>query len=64
MAVRATPDDPYYAQYQWHFHNPTGGIRAPAAWDAATGEGVVVAVLDTGITAHSDLDDNVLEGYD
>jgi len=64
MRVQSTPDDPYYAQYQWHFHNPTGGIRAPAAWDASTGEGVVVAVLDTGITAHSDLDGNVLEGYD
>ncbi len=60
----ATPDDEYYAQYQWHFHNPAGGIRVPAAWDRTTGEGIVVAVLDTGITAHGDLDGNVLEGYD
>src|SRR5690606_33970740 len=60
----ANPDDEYYAEYQWHLHDVVGGIRAPAAWDSATGEGVVVAVLDTGITAHSDLDANVLEGYD
>ena len=60
----ANPDDPYYAQYQWHFHDVTGGIRAPAAWNGATGEGVVVAVLDTGVTAHPDLDANMLEGYD
>ncbi|GAB2608319.1 S8 family peptidase [Novilysobacter erysipheiresistens] len=58
------PDDELYAQYQWHLHSATGGIRAPAAWDATSGEGVVVAVLDTGITDHEDLDGNVLEGYD
>jgi serine protease len=58
------PDDELFAAYQWHLHNSTGGIRAPAAWEGATGEGVVVAVLDTGITAHDDLDGNVLEGYD
>jgi len=58
------PDDEFYADYQWHLHSVTGGIRAPAAWDATSGEGVVVAVLDTGITDHEDLDGNVLEGYD
>jgi serine protease len=60
----ANPDDEYYAEYQWHLHDVVGGIKAPSAWDSATGEGVVVAVLDTGITAHSDLDANLLEGYD
>ena len=58
------PDDEYYAQYQWHLHDVVGGINAPAAWDNASGEGVVVAVLDTGITAHGDLDANMLQGYD
>ena len=43
------PNDPYYAQYQWHFSNATGGINAPSAWDISQGEGVVVAVIDTGI---------------
>jgi serine protease len=64
IAASATPDDPYFAEYQWHLHDVTGGIRAPAAWEAATGTGVVVAVLDTGITAHRDLDANALAGYD
>src|SRR5690606_41245340 len=41
-----------------------GGIRATEAWDGATGAGVVVAVLDTGITSHSDLNANILPGYD
>lgn len=50
------PNDPYYQQYQWHLHNATGGINAPSAWDVSQGEGVVVAVLDTGILPqHPDL---------
>ncbi len=64
VPMATNPDDEYYAEYQWHLHDVVGGIGAPGAWDSATGEGVVVAVLDTGITAHSDLDANVLEGYD
>lgn len=59
-----TPNDPYFGQYQWHLHHATGGIRAPSAWNSATGEGVVVAVIDTGIVQHDDIDANVLEGYD
>lgn len=36
---------------------PRGGFssRAPYAWQATRGEGAVVAVIDTGITTHSDL---------
>lgn len=64
IAPAGNPNDEYYAQYQWHLHDLVGGINAPVAWDGATGEGVVVAVLDTGITAHGDLDANMLEGYD
>src|SRR5690606_5796570 len=59
-----TPDDPYYAQYNWHLQNTAGGVHAPAAWDVSTGEGVVVAVLDTGILDHPDMTANMLPGYD
>lgn len=60
-----TPNDEYYAGYQWHFHHATGGIRAPEAWDLSSGEGAVVAVLDTGVLPqHPDLGANLLEGYD
>ncbi len=60
------PNDQYYAQYQWHLHSATGGVNAPAAWDVAQGEGVVVAVLDTGILPqHPDFAaGTLLEGYD
>ena len=64
-APQLVPDDPYFAQYQWHLSSATGGINAPAAWDVAQGEGVVVAVLDTGILPqHPDFSGNLLEGYD
>jgi serine protease len=58
-----TPNDSYYPQ-QWQYGSGTGGIKADQAWDLTKGAGVVVAVLDTGITNHSDLDANVIAGYD
>ncbi|HEY0333689.1 MAG TPA: S8 family peptidase [Stenotrophomonas sp.] len=59
------PNDPYYAQYQWHYSSPTGGVNAPAAWDIGQGQGVVVAILDTGILpAHPDIAVSLLQGYD
>ena len=39
-----SPNDPYYS-YQWHF--PL--IQMNQAWDLSTGQGVIVAVLDTGV---------------
>ncbi len=38
------PDDPLYAK-QWHMRQ----IGMPAAWKLADGDGVIVAVLDTGV---------------
>ncbi|MEM7606903.1 MAG: S8 family serine peptidase [Myxococcota bacterium] len=38
------PDDPYY-KHQWHLDQ----IQMPAAWRRSRGEGVVVAVIDTGV---------------
>jgi hypothetical protein len=58
------PNDALYGN-QWHFHG-TYGINAPMAWGVTTGNAsTVVAVLDTGITSHEDLDeDRILQGYD
>ncbi|MFC4726685.1 S8 family serine peptidase [Coralloluteibacterium thermophilus] len=52
----AEPDDPDYAALQWHYHEPAGGVNLPPAWARSSGEGIVVAVLDTGIVEHEDLD--------
>ncbi|MCQ1535410.1 S8 family serine peptidase [Methanosarcina sp. KYL-1] len=43
------PNDPYYTPYQWNFKSGTGGINAEPAWDVSSGEGVIVAVLDSGV---------------
>ena len=49
------PTDPEYPK-QWHY--PL--INLPSAWNVATGTGVTVAVIDTGIAStHVDLDDNI-----
>lgn len=63
LQALATPTDPFYSS-QWHYHEPKGGLRLPAAWDLSTGDGVVVGVLDTGVRAHPDLAANLLSGYD
>lgn len=65
------PNDPAYLPQQW---NPGGqwnlwdtyGIRAPEAWDQERGDaGLVIALLDTGILRHADLDPaQVLGGRD
>ena len=58
-----TPNDPSYSA-QWGYHDADAGIRANQAWDVNTGSGIRVAVLDTGITNHSDLNSGVSGGYD
>ncbi len=63
LQIMATPSDPQYNN-QWHYYEATGGLNLPEAWDSSTGEGVVVAVIDTGITNHVDLRANLLPGYD
>jgi serine protease len=64
MRKQFVPNDTLYPQ-QWDLFEPAGGINAPAAWDTADGAGVTVAVIDTGITPHSDLNANVQSGgYD
>ena len=58
-----TPNDPSYSA-QWGFQSGAGGIKANEAWDTTSGAGSVVAILDTGITSHTELNANVLPGYD
>lgn len=58
-----TPNDPQYAD-QWHYYDATSGINLPTSWETSKGDGVVVAVLDTGYRPHADLDPNILPGYD
>ncbi|TWG89467.1 serine protease [Luteimonas sp. J16] len=70
------PNDPYFVEYQWHFLAPDGsptydggpnrgGANVSAAWDLADGNGITIAVLDTGITEHPDLDTSLGDaGYD
>ncbi|HET7785233.1 MAG TPA: S8 family peptidase [Myxococcales bacterium] len=45
------PDDPEFSK-QWHLQ----AAGAPRAWDTTRGEGVTVAVIDTGIYPVDDLD--------
>ncbi len=44
------PNDPRFNE-QWHLAQ----IHMPDTWDAAKGEGVIVAVIDTGVTRTQDL---------
>ncbi|MGH8053046.1 MAG: S8 family serine peptidase [Stenotrophomonas sp.] len=63
--IAAAPNDPDYQRLQWHFHNAISGVRAPQAWERSQGDGVVVAVIDTGfVRGNPDLQNNVLPGYD
>jgi len=62
------PNDPKMnITEQWHYFGPSegsfGGINLPEAWDVTTGNpAVTVAVIDTGLVPHADIDDNLLDG--
>ena len=63
--IAAAPNDPFYSSsgawgqdYKdlWGLHN----IEAEQAWDTTQGEGVVVAVIDTGVDYnHEDIAENI-----
>ena len=67
VPVLGAVTDPYFPQYGWNldntginFYNQAGtadaDVDAPAGWDGGTGQGRIVAVLDTGFdSAHLDL---------
>jgi len=62
---RAQPDtnDTNYGQ-QWSLTEPISGANPQAAWSLTTGTGAVIAIIDSGITAHPDLAGQTLPGYD
>lgn len=54
------PNDPLYTA-QWHY----AAMNLPSAWDLTTGSAsTVVAVLDTGVINHPDLQPKLLSGVD
>ena len=64
MKMMRTPDDPLLAQ-QWSLTDAVAGIDAEAAWSITTGlPTMTIAVIDTGILPHPDLDGRMLPGYD
>jgi serine protease len=63
MQHTLTPNDTRYSE-QWGYTDADAGIRANTAWDTANGSGIIVAVLDTGHVSHSDLNANIVAGYD
>jgi serine protease len=71
------PSDPLYPNGlsgttpesgQWYLRANSGSVKSSInvepAWTQATGSGITVAVLDTGITSHPDLNSKVVQGYD
>ena len=57
------PNDTMWSQ-QWALGSGVGGIRAALAWDLTPSGTVAVAVIDTGIRAHPELDGKRMSGYD
>jgi len=55
----ATPDDLFFS-YQWHMTT----LGATTAWDITMGEGVTVAVIDTGVSGGADGFLELLPGWD
>ncbi|EED36873.1 peptidase S8 and S53, subtilisin, kexin, sedolisin [Luminiphilus syltensis NOR5-1B] len=56
----STPNDEFLG-LQWHY--PL--IKLASAWDITAGDpGVIVAVLDSGVIAHPELDGRLVSGYD
>jgi serine protease len=66
----SVPSDAEWAGSQWNLWDTFGvGVGDGSslmtdAWASSTGEGVTVAVIDTGVTGHPDLDGRLVAGYD
>ena len=57
MHSAGQPNDPYFA-YQWHMKM----LDVTTAWETTQGEGVVVAVVDSGVSEGQDGYHKLLEG--
>lgn len=54
-----TTNDPYFSS-AWHLTK----IQAPTAWDTATGGGVTIAILDSGVdSSHPDFAGKLVSGW-
>ncbi len=63
---RFVPNDPYFPQ-QWSLTDPVGGINVGAAWDLqlqTPPASTTIALIDTGILQHAELQNHLLPGYD
>ncbi|TAG44729.1 MAG: hypothetical protein EAZ30_16940 [Betaproteobacteria bacterium] len=63
MTHQWLPNDTLWAE-QWSLTAGVGGIRAPQAWDLTPSGNVQIAVIDTGIRSHPDLDGKRVPGFD
>ncbi len=62
--ARALPNDVLFGE-QWALTDPLAGVNAAAAWNITQGlSSMAIAVIDTGILAHPDLEGRILGGYD
>lgn len=57
------PNDEHFGR-QWDLTSAPAGMNVTNAWSQSRGAGVTVAVIDSGILSHPDLEGQVLPGYD
>ena len=69
-SMNAAPNDEQYATNQWNLWDTYGvglgnnNTTMSRAYTPTAGNGTVIAVIDTGITSHPDLDGSLVPGYD